>query len=279
MSRAEEFLLAFHARFPGASARAYGRGRGADGRSSYEVLADVAPVGGRVLDLGCGDGFLLERLVARGHSPGDLVGVDLSRHELAAARRRPALAAAWLVGADARAMPVASDSVDGVLSHLAFSLMSDVEAVIGEVARVLRPGGVLGAVVGGGPGPGDAFERFLELLAEASADLDVRAPRLGDRRARDAIGLTPLLAAAGFESVAETALIVRLDGTVAEVWASLASAYELAVIPPERVAALRARFAGAVARSADGSVPCSMRVRCVTARRGSRRPGTPPRAP
>ncbi|MGV9852588.1 methionine biosynthesis protein MetW [Streptomyces sp. NPDC003442] len=44
------------------TAEAFGRGRAPDGRSSYELLCDRVAGSRRVLDLGCGDGLLLEFL-------------------------------------------------------------------------------------------------------------------------------------------------------------------------------------------------------------------------
>lgn len=76
------------------TAEAFGRGRAPDGRSSYEILCDRVAGSRRVLDLGCGDGVLLE-LLARGEGR-RLAGVDLSTHSVAPARRRPALRGARL---------------------------------------------------------------------------------------------------------------------------------------------------------------------------------------
>lgn len=270
-SESHRFLLDFHARHPGATSRAMSRARLDDGRSTYDLLADLVRPGQRTLDLGCGDGILLERLVERGDAPGHLAGIDLSAAELAAARARPAIAGVALAEEDARALSAATGSFDAVLSHLAFMLMTDLERVAAEVARVLVPGGLFATVVGGGPGPGDAFERFLELLGEEAAAAAMRAPRLGDPRARDAIGLAPVLGPAGLEITGEQALPVRIDGDAAAVWASLAPAYEVSVLPPSSVERLRARFLAAcrdLAR-ADGAVPCTMRIRLVLARRAA----------
>jgi SAM-dependent methyltransferase len=273
VNSAERFMLDVHARRPGATARALGRGRTGDGRSSYELLADHVRPGQHVLDLGCGDGFLLELLVARGHAPGSLVGVDLSAHEIAAARRRRALAGVSLACESAMSLSAEDRSFDCVLSHLAFMLVSDLEAAIAELARVLAPGGVFATIVGGGPDgahPGEAFALFLDLLADATADIPRIAPRLGDPRARDAVGLAPLLCAGGrFDPIDETVLTLRLDGTAAEVWTSLAESYEMSALPAPRVEDLRARFSAEAMRLADasGTVPCAMRLRCLRAAR------------
>ncbi|MFD9003307.1 methionine biosynthesis protein MetW [Streptomyces sp. NPDC059582] len=58
----EAFLHAFHAEHPAVTAQAFGAGRAPDGRSSYEILCDRVAGSSRVLDLGCGDGLLLEFL-------------------------------------------------------------------------------------------------------------------------------------------------------------------------------------------------------------------------
>ena len=270
----DEFLRAFHARHPGVTARAMARGvvDDGEGRSSYARLADEARAGERVLDLGCGDGWLLALLRGRGHAAGTLVGVDMSPEELAAARARDALAGVDLRCERAQALSLADASVDVALSHMAFMLMSDLERVVGELARVVRPGGRFATVVGGGPAPGagDGFELFLDLFREVIERVapEGRAPRLGDRRARDLAGMRELFhGGTGWSDVAETTHGLRLDGAPAEVWETLASMYEMDAVPAEEAAALGARFVDAAAARAGtgGEVPCLMRVRCLSA--------------
>lgn len=57
--RVEDFLKTYHARFPGCTSACVKGARGEDGLSSYEVLAELVGASGTVLDLACGDGFLL----------------------------------------------------------------------------------------------------------------------------------------------------------------------------------------------------------------------------
>lgn len=272
---ADDFMRAFHARKPGVTARAFARGTLAgglgEGRSSYALLADAARVGERVLDLGCGDGWLLQELRARGSRADALVGIDMSREELAAARAREALAGVDLRCERAQALSLEAGSIDVALSHLAFMLMTDIESVVTELARVVRPGGRFATMVGGGPEDGatDAFELFLDLFRDAYelVPLAARAPRLGDKRSRALAGMSQLFCpATGWRAVDEQEVTLRLDGTVEEVWTSLATTYEMAVVPAEATETLKTRFttiAGSMAR-VDGTVPCVMRLRMLT---------------
>ncbi len=98
------------------------------------------PAASRVLDLCCGQGRHAAPLRAAGLN---VVGLDLSPALLRAARGRdPGLP---LVRADMRALPLAGDSVDGVVNLFNafgyFEREDDDLEVLREVARVLRPGG------------------------------------------------------------------------------------------------------------------------------------------
>jgi SAM-dependent methyltransferase len=91
-----------------------------------------------ILDVGCGTGGMLGTLRAYGN----IVGADSSEKALALARCR---AKTPLVQADACRLPFVSQSFDlvtcfDVLYHL--RVVSDLEALL-EIARVLRPGGML----------------------------------------------------------------------------------------------------------------------------------------
>lgn len=91
----------------------------------------------RILDLGCGNGRVMELLMAAGC---DVVGVDLAAGALAAARAYLGPGAP-LVQSDAFRLGLASASFDVVLS-LGYASVASYPGVQQEVARVLRPGGV-----------------------------------------------------------------------------------------------------------------------------------------
>jgi SAM-dependent methyltransferase len=268
---AEAFLLAFHRGQPGVTSRAFAHGRVAGRGSSYEMLADQVGEGsGRILDLACGDGHLLEVLRRRGVPAARLVGLDMSADELELARARPALEGALLVRERAQALPFADASFDCVVSHMALMLMSDVDAVVSELARVLAPGGLLAAVLGGGPRAGSTFELFLDLFLEAYRGQPERIPALGDRRMRRDAGVAEIVGPhSGFAPPEIRDAYVELDGSRETVCESLMTIYESAALSEREREAVREAFtARARARlRADGTLPCEMAIRLVLARR------------
>ncbi|MFF4988366.1 class I SAM-dependent methyltransferase [Streptosporangium saharense] len=105
------------------------------------VAEELAAVTGTVVDVGCGNGTFLNHL--RTHrSDLHLVGLDLSAGILTH------LPPPVLV-ADAQTLPLADHSVDAVLALHMLYHVSDIPATITELARVLRPGGLLIASTNG----------------------------------------------------------------------------------------------------------------------------------
>ncbi len=98
-----------------------------------------APPGTRILDLGTGIGAMARELHAR--FPGiELVGVDRSETQLATARALHPVATYVL--ADAVELPFDDASFDRVHASWLLEHVPDPGAVVREVARVLKPGGV-----------------------------------------------------------------------------------------------------------------------------------------
>ena len=98
--------------------------------------------GERILDLGCGDGVLTEKIAAAGAA---VTGVDASPDMIAAAQRR-GLAARVMNGARLEF----AGEFDAVFSNAALHWMKDdPDAVIAGVVRALKPGGRFVAEMGG----------------------------------------------------------------------------------------------------------------------------------
>lgn len=98
-----------------------------------------------VADLGCGTGYMAEALLGR---VGRIVCVDRSESMLAEARRRLQRTGAARPGTelDLRAgafesLPIADAECDAALLGLVLHHVEDLDAVLAEVRRILKPGG------------------------------------------------------------------------------------------------------------------------------------------
>lgn len=103
-------------------------------------MAEAAGPGDRVADVGCGTGILTDLLADRGL---DVVGIDPNEDMLAEARR--AGGRAEYRGGEAAATGLGDASVALVTVAQAFHWF-DTDAALGELHRVLRPGGHVAAL-------------------------------------------------------------------------------------------------------------------------------------
>lgn len=107
------------------------------------LLADLVPPDSRVLDVGCGDGFLSSRLAAAGCS---VVGLDADAGVLRRARERwPDADVTWVHG-DVLTHPFAAGSFDAVVSNATLHHLPDTAAGLRRFADLVRAGGVVGVV-------------------------------------------------------------------------------------------------------------------------------------
>ena len=107
--------------------------------SALEEFAGFVRDAGKVLDLGCGAGVPVTRgLARRGFA---VTGVDISARQLELAREH--VPDATLIKADMAEVDFPAQSFDGVVSFYAIIHVprEEHEALIGKIARWLRPGG------------------------------------------------------------------------------------------------------------------------------------------
>ena len=137
-----------------------------------------------MLDAGAGTGFTTEGIVERVDAA-RVTMLDQSPHQLARARRKPALAACRKLLGDAEALPFEDASFDRYVSAGSIEYWPDPQRGIAEAYRVLREGGTATLI-----GPVEPANAILRRLA---VDLDavpaggrlprlVRARRLRGRR-------------------------------------------------------------------------------------------------
>ena len=127
----------------------YGEKQGDTGDNWHRTLIDPGlfrllgrlPSGTRVLDIGCGNGYIARRL-ARGGAR--VVGVDASRELIAYARAEEKVRPLGIVYhlADAARLPAwEKGSFDVAVANMSLIDIEDADGAIRELARVVRPGG------------------------------------------------------------------------------------------------------------------------------------------
>ena len=129
----------------------------------------IALAGARVLEVGCGAGYFLERF--REYGVAHAAGIDLVEDRIAIARARyPALE---LVAGDASKLPWDDKSFELVTQFTCLSSILDQrvrDSVASEMWRVLAPGGaVISYDIGPEPLPVRAIRRLAALRAGAGA--------------------------------------------------------------------------------------------------------------
>jgi len=132
-------------------------------RFLYEVAAPLCE-GKKVLDYGCGNGVHSGFLTKHAK---EVVGIDLSEGSLAVARERYKIQSTrydiQFLRMDCEAMEFADHSFDVVFDGGTFSSL-DFQKAVGEITRVLRPGGVLVGIETFGHNPFANAKRVLNRI-------------------------------------------------------------------------------------------------------------------
>jgi SAM-dependent methyltransferase len=144
-----DLLTEFVARYPAQPATAFWRG------IEIDVLSRANIPDGIGLDLGCGDGILTDILFKRiGRTP-RLVGVDPDPLETKAASKYEFYER--LHTCEGAHIPEDDETFDYVISNSVLEHIHDLEPVIAEIARLLKPGGTFFFTV-----PGPSFHENLK---------------------------------------------------------------------------------------------------------------------
>ena len=95
--------------------------------------------GADVLDLGCNDGALTAQFAVR--QPRSVLGVDVDAKAIARAQRERAVPGVEYRVSATTQLPVASESLDTIVSYDVFEHVEKPAVLLAECRRVLRPGG------------------------------------------------------------------------------------------------------------------------------------------
>ena len=153
-------------------------GEGEDdlGIALYAAVAGAGELTGkRVLEVGCGRGggsaFVFDRF-----EPSSLTGMDLARTAIARCRRRYGRPGLTFLSGDAQNMPFPAEAFDAVINVESSHCYSDMPRFLGEVHRVLRPGGLFlfADFRPTKPSPDDPFPRDVGVLRRQLADAGLR---------------------------------------------------------------------------------------------------------
>lgn len=238
-----------------------------------ELLAWLAlPPGSRWLDVGCGTGAL-SGVILELADPVEVVGIDQSAGYIAYARERmPDERARFEVG-DAQALPVESDAFDAVVTGLVLNFVPDPAAMVRELARAARPGGVVAAYVWDYGEGMELMRRFWDVAVA----LDPAAGELDEGRRFGAIcrpeALTALFREAGLRGVSTRAVEVpTLFRDFDDYWTPFlggqgpAPGYAMS-LSEDRRAALRERLRANLLTAVDGSISLTARAWAVRGER------------
>jgi SAM-dependent methyltransferase len=184
------------------------------GQTFLEWLAP--PAGLRWLDVGCGTGTFAQ-LVAERCAPREVQGVDPSEGQLAIARmRRGAHGAAFRRG-DAMALPFEPQRFDAAVMALVIFFVPDPARGAAEMARVVRPGGMVAAYAWDVLGGGFPFDPIWEETRAAGAT-PLLPPNPGAGKIE---ALRGLWTAAGLQAVETREIVVeRTFVTFEDYWAT-----------------------------------------------------------
>ena len=198
-------------------------------RNAADCAAHLLPhlkPGMRLIDLGCGPGTISVGL-ADAIAPGQLLGIDMEPTQIemaSAAAKAGGHGNARFQAGDATDLPFGDATFDVAFCHALLNHAPDTQAVIAEVKRVLKPGGLFAAreVIGdssiiepalgfGGLNEGSGWATFLKLLAANGGH-----PQMGRelKAAFVAAGFADVRATGSFESYDTADDLAFLHGLV-----------------------------------------------------------------
>jgi SAM-dependent methyltransferase len=220
----------------------------------------------RWLDVGCGNGAFTETIVEK-FEPASIHGIDPSKEQLAYARARDSLRGTQFRQADAMALPFPDNAFDVAVMPLVIFFVPDPAKGVGEMVRVVCPGGLVSAYAWDMAGHGFPYELLRGEMREFG--MVVPTPPSPESSAIDA--LQALWADARLEAVKTCQITVhRIFTDFEDYWTAVhggpSLSKKLASMAPKDHALLKARMQKHLAADASGRITCSARANAVMGR-------------
>jgi SAM-dependent methyltransferase len=232
----------------------------------------IAPeTGWRWLDVGCGSGAFTEMILDR-CAPASVHGIDPSQEQLAFARARVTSPAVRFDVGDATALPFRNDEFDAAVMPLVIFFVPEPAKGVAEMARVVRPGGLVAAYAWDMHDGGFPYEG----LKEEMRRLNVRIPEAPNPGASRTDVMRELWTNAGLERVQTSVITVqRVYAGFDEYWrlvfGSPSFGPPLAAMGATDLALLESRMRARLSPAADGRITCSARANAVRGRTATSR--------
>jgi SAM-dependent methyltransferase len=245
---------------------AYEKMMGTWSRLVGDVFLDwLAPARGLSwVDVGCGNGAFTQAIVDR-CAPSAVKGIDPSEGQLAFARQRPAERVAQFDQGNAMALPYGDNSFDAGVMALVIFFIPDPAKGVAELARVVRPGGLIATYAW------DMFGRGgfpMEPIQEEVRGLGITPPSPPSAAASRLDAMRALWTGAGMTAIETREIAVeRSFASFDDFWATTApGANALRELPPDRLAQVRERVQRRMATSDGGRITYSARANAIKGR-------------
>ena len=179
--------------------------------------------GDKLLDVGCGTGSLTFELAGRAE-PKEIHAIDYAPTFVEAARHRNTDPRVKIEQADATALPFTDGQFDRAMAMLVLHFVPDAPLAIREMRRVVRPGGVVAAVVWDHLGGMTGMRMIVDTIAALSET---------GRQLRNRYVFQPMMQPGemkqafvdqGLKDVSEAQLLIRMDyQDFDDLWAPIAA--------------------------------------------------------
>jgi ubiquinone/menaquinone biosynthesis C-methylase UbiE len=247
---------------------AYEQMMGKWSRIAGDVFLDwlELPAGLRCIDIGCGNGAFTELMVQR-CAPAEAHGVDPAPAQLAFARSRPAGRFAQFHEGDAMALPFPDNRFDAAMMALVIFFVPQPIKGVAEMARVVKPGGIVSSYAWDVPGGGFPMEPIRQQMR--AMNIKPMGPPQEDASRMSV--LTDLWRDAGLQDIQTREIVVeRTFQNFDEFWTvnlmGSSVGPVLAKMTPADAATLKEGVRGRMPANADGTVTTSGRANAIKGR-------------